>query len=55
MPLPGTVNGYYVARARIIDQSGNQSDPADPNAQAPFVVDTVRPDRHGHQSGSPTA
>ena len=40
-PLPGTVNGFYVARARVIDQSGNQSNPADPNATANFVVDTL--------------
>ena len=33
IPLPGTVSGYYVARARVIDQSGNQSDPTDPNSQ----------------------
>ena len=37
------VSGYYVARARIIDQSGNQSNPTDPNAQANFVVDTATP------------
>ena len=43
MPLPGTVTGYYVARARIIDQSGNQSSATDPNAQANFVVDTAAP------------
>jgi hypothetical protein len=43
VPLPGTVSGYYVARARAIDQSGNQSNPADTNAQAPFVVDTTSP------------
>ena len=42
-PLPGTVSGYYVARVRIIDQSGNQSNPADPNAQVPFVVDNTPP------------
>ncbi|MFI5457180.1 MAG: Ig-like domain-containing protein [Isosphaerales bacterium] len=42
-PLPGDDSGYYVARARIIDQSGNQSNPSDPNAQAPFVVDTTPP------------
>jgi hypothetical protein len=43
VPIPGTVNGYYVARVRVIDQSGNQSNPNNPNAQAPFVVDTVPP------------
>ncbi len=38
-PLPGDDSGYYVARVRVIDQSGNQSNPADPNAQVPFIVD----------------
>ena len=38
-PLPGDDSGYYVARVRVIDQSGNQSNPNDPNAQSPFVVD----------------
>ena len=38
-PLPGTVSGYYVARVRVTDQSGNVSNPA----TAPFVVDTVPP------------
>ncbi len=42
-PLPGDDSGYYVARARIIDQSGNRSSPTDPNAQVPFVVDTTPP------------
>ena len=42
-PLPGTVSGYYVARVRVIDQSGNQSNPSDPNAQLPFVVDNTAP------------
>ena len=42
-PLPGDDSGYYVARVRVIDQSGNQSDPNDPNAQAPFVVDHTAP------------
>ena len=42
-PLPGDDSGYYVARVRIIDQSGNQSNPADPNAQVPFVVDNTPP------------
>ncbi len=42
-PLPGTVNGFYVARARVIDQSGNSSNPGDPNSMANFVVDTVNP------------
>ncbi len=42
-PLPGTDSGYYVARVRIIDQSGNQSNPNDPNAQVPFVVDNTPP------------
>ena len=38
--MPGTVSGYYVARVRVIDQSGNAVEPADPNAQVNFVVDT---------------
>src|SRR5208337_4925411 len=38
-PLPGTVSGYYVARVRVTDQSGNVSNPA----TAVFVVDTVPP------------
>jgi len=42
-PLPGTDSGFYVARVRVVDQSGNQSNPADPNAQLPFVVDTTPP------------
>ena len=42
-PLPGTDSGYYVARVRVIDQSGNPSNPSDPNAQLPFVVDTTPP------------
>ena len=42
-PLPGTVSGYYVARVIVVDQSGNQSNPTDPNAQVPFVVDNTAP------------
>jgi hypothetical protein len=42
-PLPGTDSGYYVARIRAVDQSGNQSNPNDPNAQLPFVVDNTAP------------
>jgi hypothetical protein len=42
-PLPGDDSGYYVGRVRIVDQSGNQSNPADPNAQVPFVVDKTAP------------
>ncbi len=42
-PLPGDDSGFYVARARIVDQSGNESNPADPNAQLPFVVDKTAP------------
>jgi hypothetical protein len=41
--LPADDSGYYVARVRVIDQSGNQSNPADPNAQLPFVVDNTAP------------
>jgi hypothetical protein len=36
-------NFFYVARVRVIDQSGNQSSPTDPNAQVPFIVDTTPP------------
>ncbi len=42
-PVPGDDSGYYVARVQIIDQSGNESSPTDPNAQLPFVVDTTPP------------
>ena len=42
-PVPGDDSGYYVARVVITDQSGNQSDPTDPNAKLPFVVDTSPP------------
>ncbi len=42
-PVPGTDSGYYVARVVLIDQSGNESDPTDPNAQDPFIVDTTTP------------
>ncbi len=42
-PLPGTDSGYYVARVRAVDQSGNQSSTTDPNAQLPFVVDDTAP------------
>jgi hypothetical protein len=42
-PLPGTDSGYYVARVRVVDQSGNQSNPNDANAQLPFVVDDTAP------------
>ena len=42
-PLPGDDSGYYVAQVRIIDQSGNQSNPADPNALVPFIVDNTPP------------
>ncbi len=42
-PLPGDDSGFYVARVRVIDQSGNQSSTTDPNAQAPFVVDNTPP------------
>ena len=38
-PLPGTVSGYYVARVRVTDQSGNVSLPSTAN----FVVDTIPP------------
>ena len=47
-PLPGDDSGYYVARVRVIDQSGNQSNPTDPNAQVPFVVDNTAADGDVH-------
>lgn len=34
---------YSLARIRIVDQSGNESNPNDPNAMAAFVVDTTGP------------
>jgi large repetitive protein len=44
LPLPHSVeSGYYVARVVLIDQSGNQSNPNDPNARLPFIVDTTPP------------
>ena len=42
-PLPGDDSGYYVAQVVVIDQSGNESNPNDPNAQLPFVVDRTPP------------
>lgn len=42
-PLPGTVSQFYVARVRVVDQSGNQSDPSLKNNTANFVVDTTSP------------
>jgi hypothetical protein len=42
-PVPGDDGGYYVARVRSVDQSGNQSNPSDPNAQLPFIVDDTAP------------
>ncbi len=42
-PLPGDDSGYYVARIRVIDQSQNSSNPSDPNAKLPFIVDTTPP------------
>ena len=36
-------SGYSVARVRIVSQSGNTSNPADPNAIFSFVVDTKGP------------
>ncbi|OJW22580.1 MAG: hypothetical protein BGO49_00940 [Planctomycetales bacterium 71-10] len=47
IPIPGTVGGYYVARVRIVDQSGNISDNTLANAQTPFVVDTGIPTNAG--------
>ena len=51
-PLPGDDSGFYVAQARAMDQSGNQSNPNDPNAQLPFIVDDTAPTV---QFASPTA
>ena len=42
-PLPGDDSGYYVAQVVIVDQSGNKSNPSDPNAQVPFIVDNTAP------------
>ena len=36
-------SGYSVARVRVIDQSGNTSDPNDPKATISFVIDTQGP------------
>lgn len=36
-------SGYSVARFRITDPNGNPSDPNDPNALFPFIVDTRSP------------
>jgi hypothetical protein len=36
-------SNYGLVRVRVIDTSGNQSDPNDPNAQTHFVVDTKGP------------
>ncbi|MFO0954058.1 MAG: hypothetical protein U0835_23465 [Isosphaeraceae bacterium] len=47
VPLPpasgGTTTGYYVARARVVDQSGNQSNSNAAGSRASFVVDTAAP------------
>ncbi|MDR3620298.1 MAG: S8 family serine peptidase, partial [Paludisphaera borealis] len=43
IPIPGTTEGYYVARVRVIDQSGNVSNPDAPGASAAVVVDTADP------------
>ncbi len=39
----GTDTVYYVAQAVVTDQSGNASNPANPNAQVPFIVDQTAP------------
>ena len=39
----GTNTVYYVAQAVVTDQSGNTSDPTDPNSQLPFIVDQTAP------------
>ena len=40
-----------MARARVVDQSGNRRIPTDPNATANFVVDTATPAVADHQPG----
>jgi hypothetical protein len=47
IPIPGTVGGYYVARVRIVDQSGNVSNNTLAAAQTPFVVDDALPGNGG--------
>ncbi|AMV39418.1 Ig-like domain-containing protein [Planctomyces sp. SH-PL62] len=47
IPIPGTVGGYYVARVRIIDQSGNVSNNTIPAAQTTLVVDNGVPTSAG--------
>ena len=52
-PTAGGTNAvYYVAQAVVIDQSGNTSNPTNPNAQLPFIVDQTAPTA---QFVSPTA
>jgi hypothetical protein len=43
--LLGTADdlGYSLARVRVINTSGNQSNPNDPNAQVKFWIDTTAP------------
>ena len=40
IPIPGDTQGYYVVRVRVIDQSGNVSDPNAAGSSTPVVVDT---------------
>uniref|UniRef100_UPI00301CE5A3 right-handed parallel beta-helix repeat-containing protein n=1 Tax=Paludisphaera sp. TaxID=2017432 RepID=UPI00301CE5A3 len=47
VPIPGSVGGYYVARVRIVDQSGNISNNLLSSAQTPFVVDDALPQNGG--------
>ena len=49
IPLPGTVSGFYVARARVVDQSGNVVPIPTPGLN--FVVDTATPAVRDHQPG----
>ena len=39
----GDTTGFSYARIRVVDQSGNSSNVADPNALTPFIVDTRAP------------
>ncbi|WP_165073598.1 hypothetical protein [Paludisphaera rhizosphaerae] len=47
IPIPGTVGGYYVARVRVVDQSGNVSNNTLPAAKTNFVVDDATPSNGG--------
>ncbi len=42
-PVPGTNQVYYVARARVVDQSGNASTVGAPGSTLPFIIDNTDP------------